>query len=338
MARFVVLDHSLTRVGGHHYEQAVQVLRAANRLGFEPVLVTNRRFTQRHLLPAQWQVLPVFEDESYDCLSDYPLDMNGDPLQIPGCAAAEQATNGPLFAAVQRVQAHWRSRQRRRRIQRFADACRAVDEVIRLRDADQVFLPTSSLFDLLGLARFLQTARSLPKVNWHALFHYGFLRGREPEYDRQGNAERRAREQLGYVLRNIPNGRLRFYGITSKLAEQFNRLSLTRFGVLPFPVDNHAFQNPERGSTTRLLRITCAGFLRREKGKGLASQVVRGLWDGELASGRMQLVLQTNRRQRDACFLRVPTFPCGFNPAWSRRGVNRSCGCGIRSRVKRTST
>ncbi len=56
MVRFVVLDHSLTRVGGHHYEQATQILRAADSRGYQPVLVTHRRFSQQDLLPEHWQV------------------------------------------------------------------------------------------------------------------------------------------------------------------------------------------------------------------------------------------------------------------------------------------
>ena len=90
MARFVVLDHSLIGMGGHHFEQAVQILQAADRLGLEPVLAANMRFTQRHLLPPHWQVLTVFAEESHDCLADYPLDTRGLPLSTGGPEAGIQ--------------------------------------------------------------------------------------------------------------------------------------------------------------------------------------------------------------------------------------------------------
>ena len=60
MPQFVLIDHSLRSVGGHHYEYAVHVLREAETAGFEIVLATHRRFQDHSHLPATWQVLPVF--------------------------------------------------------------------------------------------------------------------------------------------------------------------------------------------------------------------------------------------------------------------------------------
>lgn len=58
MQRFILVDHSITGLAGHHYEYAVHVLRAAEQAGYDPVLVTNRRFREKDL---PWQVLPLFE-------------------------------------------------------------------------------------------------------------------------------------------------------------------------------------------------------------------------------------------------------------------------------------
>ncbi|MHB0959897.1 MAG: hypothetical protein ACYC0X_29770 [Pirellulaceae bacterium] len=297
MARFVVLDHSLTGMGGHHYEQAVQILQAADRLDLRPVLAANTRFTQRDLLPPHWQVLAVFAEESFDCLADYPLDTRGLPLSAPQPATRVRSLwswPGNRFAIVRQ---RWETYRRRRRIERFAAACTAIHAQIGLQRDDHVFIPTTSLFDLLGLVRFLQQTHDVAEVMWHGLFHYGFLQGREPQYAGQQVVERKVRRQLEYLLEHVPPGRLRLYGTTQKLAEQYNRLSLTEFGVLPFPVDAQALQSVVRPLPSRRLRLTCAGFLRREKGKGLASRFVQDLWGRELATGHMQLVVQTNRRQ-----------------------------------------
>ena len=160
------------------------------------------------------------------------------------------------------------------------------------------FLPTASLFDLLGLARFLQaTPDALPGVVWHASFHYGFMEGREPDYEMQMESRLKIHRQLEYLLENLPADRVRFYGTTDKLVQQFNRLGLARFEVLPFPADGDVFQNSDRGRANRPFRITCAGYLRREKGKSHAGKFVQGIWKDELSTGRMQLVAQTNRRQ-----------------------------------------
>jgi len=42
MAKFILIDHSIIGVGGHHYEYAVRVLNAAKKAGFEPTLAANR--------------------------------------------------------------------------------------------------------------------------------------------------------------------------------------------------------------------------------------------------------------------------------------------------------
>ncbi len=296
MARFVVLDHSLTRVGGHHYEQATLILRTADAIGHDSVLVTNRLFSQQHLLPSHWQVLALFPDESFDCQADYPLDVNGASLTCPATGASVAAGSRPGTWWRQQRQ-RWTAWQLRRRIGRFADACRKMDRAIQLRDGDHVFIPTTSLFDLLGLVQFLQSRGTSVDVVWHVCFHYGFLQGREPDYADQWEQQARIGRQLQYLVASVPQGRLKCYATTDKLAHQFNRLAVTHFEVLPFPVDHRALERPLAVHKRQPLRLTCAGFLRREKGKIWASRMVQQLWDRELAPGHVQLVVQTNQRQ-----------------------------------------
>ncbi len=59
MAKFVLTDHSIRNLAGHHYEYAIHVLRAAERAGFEPVLVTNRKFKQSGDVPCR--VVPLYQ-------------------------------------------------------------------------------------------------------------------------------------------------------------------------------------------------------------------------------------------------------------------------------------
>lgn len=322
MARFVVLDHSLTRVGGHHYEQAVQVLRAATSRGYQAVLATHRRFKQQKLLPASWQVLPLFADESYDCLDDYPLDIHGTPLRPHTSEAVARRTRARRPGWLWRIRLSLDCRQRRRRIERFAEACRRLHQAVSLRSGDQVFVPTTSLFDLLGLVRFLQGEPVRTGVVWHALFHYGFLQGREQEYAAQGECQRRVGQQLRYLLDAAAGAQLRLYGTTQRLADQFNRLGVCPFGVLPFPVDRHAFRNDARSLRPAVLRLTCAGFLRREKGKQLASDLVRGLWPDELRPGHVQLLVQTNWRRARRMLPAEARLPVRLRSALDHRAAD----------------
>ena len=59
MPNFVVIDHSIKDLGGHHYGYAAHVLRAAERAGYQPVLATNRKFANSAEAP--WPILRVYE-------------------------------------------------------------------------------------------------------------------------------------------------------------------------------------------------------------------------------------------------------------------------------------
>ncbi len=59
MKQFILVDHSIRDLAGHHYEYAVHVLEAAGRAGYTPILVTNRKFQEQLSVP--WKVLPLYE-------------------------------------------------------------------------------------------------------------------------------------------------------------------------------------------------------------------------------------------------------------------------------------
>lgn len=59
MPKFVLIDHSIVGVGGHYYEYARHVLEAAEKAGYDPILVTNRRFRGHH--SANWRVHALYK-------------------------------------------------------------------------------------------------------------------------------------------------------------------------------------------------------------------------------------------------------------------------------------
>src|SRR4029077_13109534 len=61
MTKFILVDQSLDGVGGHYFEYALHVLRAAERAGFEVWLATNRRFRGSDKLPKHWNIRSVYE-------------------------------------------------------------------------------------------------------------------------------------------------------------------------------------------------------------------------------------------------------------------------------------
>lgn len=59
MARkFILIDHSIVDVGGHHFEYALHVLRAAERAGYKPILATNHACKVVANMP--WELYPIY--------------------------------------------------------------------------------------------------------------------------------------------------------------------------------------------------------------------------------------------------------------------------------------
>ncbi|HUQ94584.1 MAG TPA: hypothetical protein VM120_23080 [Bryobacteraceae bacterium] len=57
--KFILIDQSISSIAGHHYEYAVHVLEAAQRMGYEPYLGTHVRFAKSsHHSP--WRTFPIY--------------------------------------------------------------------------------------------------------------------------------------------------------------------------------------------------------------------------------------------------------------------------------------
>ncbi|MGK7930175.1 MAG: glycosyltransferase [Microcystaceae cyanobacterium] len=63
--RFIIIDHSLANLQGHHYECSVSVAKAAARLGYQPIIIANRCFPPA-LFPDGVKILPRFEVDWFD--------------------------------------------------------------------------------------------------------------------------------------------------------------------------------------------------------------------------------------------------------------------------------
>lgn len=59
LKKFIIIDHSLKDLTGHHYEYDVSVAEAASHLGYEPVIVCNKKFS-KSLYPKNIKVIPAF--------------------------------------------------------------------------------------------------------------------------------------------------------------------------------------------------------------------------------------------------------------------------------------
>lgn len=56
--KFVLIDQSLTKIGGHHFEYAARVIRSAQDMGYDPVVLAHRNFDTRVKLPCP--LVPIY--------------------------------------------------------------------------------------------------------------------------------------------------------------------------------------------------------------------------------------------------------------------------------------
>jgi len=289
MRQFILIDHSLKDLGGHHFPYAHSVLQAAARAGFQPALATHHGFSDRSAFDPQWRIQPVFRHESY---SRHTLDTQSPQrsLQLAAPSNAWQRLRAGLIAGA-----------RARLSQSFAEGCERLFSDITLQPAAHVFIATASEIDLTGLARFLARARPPSSVTWHLQFHFGMFRGRDPAYASQQAAQTAMGAVFQAALADANGHRLRFYCTTDPLTAQYRRLGVGSFQTLPYPVHGLFSARRELRLAPAPARIACLGHSRREKGYGELPRLLRNLWSPYFVRGQAQLVLQTQRaRQRQA--------------------------------------
>lgn len=61
MPKFVIVDHSLCSLQGHHYECSLSVAEAAARAGFHPLILANRVWSRSRLPSEEIEIIPAFE-------------------------------------------------------------------------------------------------------------------------------------------------------------------------------------------------------------------------------------------------------------------------------------
>ncbi len=312
MAKFIMLDHSLYGVDGHHYSYAVNVLSAAELLGHEIVLATHVKFQPPADLPKSWRLLRVFTCDAHKLMTigealggvSEQTRLVADQLRPRLELHRERAWHWIRttfdwrnILPTHRRRVGWQRRWRRA-LEAYPRECQQVFQAIGINDGDTVFIPTLTVFDLERLVTFLGAQPDSRRAAWHLQFHFNILEGREPDYARQEASLAALRAHFAAQLGQVPNHRIFFYTTTRRLSGQYDRLRAGQFEPLPYPVDE-AFQlgryEPFTHRAGGRLRVTCAGCLRPEKGCEELESIVEGLWNGYFATDRLQLLIQVDQ-------------------------------------------
>jgi hypothetical protein len=282
MPKFVLIDPSLQALGGHHFEYALHLLRAAEQVGFEPWLGSHRKFRDRAELPKHWQILPLYQRGTYSKRRILADD-------------GSSANPRNRAWAVRWFAEWWNDRRRAKRASAFARDTAALFRQLTLGPGDQVFLPTVSELELFGLAQFLAHDDRGAGADWHLQFHFPIYAGYEPDYPAQDASLERLRRGFRQALALAGEHRLHLYTTTEGLAVQYNRLGVAQFQSLPYP-GNPTLQSCRARSMTHggPLRVTYLGDARHEKGYQLLPQIIDRVWAEHVATNRIRFVIQSD--------------------------------------------
>ncbi|HQU46067.1 MAG TPA: glycosyltransferase [Pirellulales bacterium] len=281
MPQFVLIDPSIAALGGHHYEYAVRVLRAAEQAGFTPVLAANRAFLGTGPLP--WRVLPAFR---YGFFGPPPPRTAGDLLRTltqrdrstPPCPSRRASTrasqlHGLLLRSATSAwhrTAFWRQRRA------FARDSIRLFQGIRLAEGDRVFLPTLSSAEMLGLLPLFGVNHETANAAWHLLFRRDVAGGRE-------GSQQRLRTAFHEFHEGLCGQSVLFYTDTDSLTADYNRLGVVEFQTLPIPASSVYHGGPALVMPVHreCFHVVYLGDARLEKGYHWLPRLV----EGALAAG-----------------------------------------------------
>lgn len=242
MPKFILIDHSLKAVGGHHFDYSMHVVRAAQSLGFETALATNRAFRGRDEVPRNCRVFPLFRYKTYNRFTVFNSSTDLALAPSDGGGPDESSSGaGPRGESPTAGEATIARRGARRRIAAFARNCGQLFRQFPCDAGDHVFLATLSELDLLGLSQYLDETPQSARVDWHLQFHFNIFYGREPEYRQQENRRLQVRQYFETAIRRAPQHRLHFYSTCQPLAEQYNYLNVASFESLAYPINHNIF-------------------------------------------------------------------------------------------------
>jgi len=307
MSKFVLVEHSLRRVGGHFFQYAQDILSAAEQAGFEPVLATHRSFREPSRFPTHWPIHSIFPfdwERIHRVQRSFHLSQLRFGIMQSGMPSTAYHRVTALLAdrfkpAISKAR-YWRHRKR---IRGYSEACSTLFNRIGTAQGDQVFCATMGDADLLGLARFLKSHQATQLVDWHLQFHMDLLPYQEMENAAALGDTRGLRRRFARALNDLTGHRVRLYTTTNELTQQYNRLGVANFTTLPWPVGAKFAPEKTCADTPRPLRVVCAGDFRREKGAAKLAELVEQLWDDYLANGRVQLLFQLDEKRRSAKML-----------------------------------
>ncbi len=292
MPNFIIVDHSVDTVGGHHFEYSLHILHAAEAAGYRPIFAVNQRFSEQSRLPGNWRVLPIYRHDAYEISYFREKQKRVDPDGLLHDRKSLWRRIINLMKVKKRIK--WAKYQRRQTLihERFIEDTAAVFAQLQLSPGDQIFLPTLCIDDLESFVKFLKSEPRAATVDWHVQFHFKIYEGRPAGYDAQEPRLTAIRQLFQQLVEVLPADKVHFYTTTEHLARQYNRLGSIKVQALPYPVNPDLLRKQKPYRATRQLRVTFPGGSRPEKGLQHVRRAIGSLWHDYVEGGRLRLVIQ----------------------------------------------
>lgn len=331
MANFFIIDHSLCKSGGHHFEYVRCIARSADEAGYVTTLGANRELRNLPedemndwILPEN--VFPVFRQTTYQKAS-YLAGLQHLTRSNSGSALTTEPDSGWFRRIARTINNRVHQRRRERFVRQFALDCELFFRPLVQSQGDHALLTTVSELELMGLADYLSKHPCTIQTNWHLQFHFNLFDGRPPEYAGQKAVFRAIQACFHASLAKLSCHNIHFHATSEALADQYNRLRVGEFQVLPYPVSpefhwiqtddhagtqastdvhsnvppSHARSNGRANSNTvtrKPLRFTCPGEFRREKGGiDYLQPLVDKIWTPHLSTGNVQIIVQRPKKK-----------------------------------------
>ena len=240
MANFFIIDHSLRKSGGHHFDYVRCVARAASELGFETTIGTHRSLTRSPRKSAErldeiGTVRRVFRRTTYQPDSY----LAGLQHLKRSKYVSDLLNEGELnrwqrySTALKRIQ---HRRRRERFVRQFAVDCGRFFRMSTQTAGDHAFFTTVSELELMGLTVYLANHPKTLKTHWHLQFHFNLFDGRTPEYESQRATSQAVRACFLTALARLSYHSVHLYTTSATLVDQYSRLGVGEFKELSYPI------------------------------------------------------------------------------------------------------
>ena len=247
MANFFLIDHSLCRTGGHHFDYVRCVAQAANERGFLTTIGTNREFSRREFpeseaLDQYGTVRRTFRETIYQrdsYLAGLQHLTRSDSREIL-CEDPDARRVSRLLTGFKRFR---HQRRREKFVRQFATDCERYFRPLLQTQGDHAFFTTVSELELMGLAVYLSSHAKTIQTHWHLQFHYNLFDGRTPEYEAQSYLSHAVRACFLAALARLSYHSVHFYTTSQTLVDQYNQLGVGEFQLLPYPVSREFASN-----------------------------------------------------------------------------------------------